>query len=61
MSEQEVLKVLVDIEKPSMAKPGIPLEKPKRRAVPDVPSPLRRKPIRVEPVRTPSEPVPVRR
>lgn len=45
-----------------MAKPGIPVEKPQRRNVPDIPDPM---PVRLpkppEPVRTPREPVPVRR
>lgn len=47
---------------PIMAKPGIPVEKPLRRAVPDVPDPMpRRLPEPdfepVEPVKEPREPV----
>ncbi len=51
---------------PTMARPGIPVEKPRRREIPDIQDPMPRKmPTPVvrptEPSRTPQLPVPVRR
>lgn len=45
-----------------MAKPDIPVEKPKRRAVPQIPDPMphRLLPAPSEPVKMPREPVPAR-
>lgn len=51
----------------AMAKPGIPVEKPRRRGVPYIPDPMPERtqpkptPTPVEPVRTPREPVPAGR
>lgn len=62
MAKQEQLAQF--LEETRLAKPGIPREKPVRRAIPEVSSPLpqRRIPqIPVEPTRTPAQPVPVRR
>lgn len=48
---------------PTMAKPGIPVENPQRRLIPDIFDPMQPRvvPKPIEPVRTPSEPVPVGR
>lgn len=45
-----------------MAKPGIPIEIPQRREIPEIPDPMpqRLAPVPSEPVKTPPEPVPIR-
>lgn len=52
---QEIKPLVID---PAMAKPTIPVETPVRRAVPDIPDPLR-KPERPTPAPVPVEPVKV--
>lgn len=53
---QEIKPLVID---PAMAKPTIPVENPVRRAVPDIPDPLR-KPERIPtPAPAPAEPVKV--
>lgn len=48
------------VEITGMAKPGIPIEKPEKKKIPDIPDPFpERTPIPAAPVRTPPEPVPV--
>lgn len=61
MAEREQLERSLMVR---MAKPGIPIEKPQRREVPDAPNPIPERrpaptPEPVNPAKTPSSPVPV--
>jgi hypothetical protein len=70
MSVSEQLKVVSiskteEILEPNMAKPGIPLEVPHPRQIPEIPNPIPERaptpatpPIPTEPVKVPGAPVP---